>query len=364
MKALVIGGTGPTGPFIVDGLLDRGYETAILHTGKHEIDLPEEVEHIHTDPHFAEGLTEEVRGRRYDVVVATYGRLRLFVDALDGVTERLVTVGGAAYGDNLARPSHEGAPRKQGNRLTEQILRTEAILADAHEAGRYNITHLRYPCLFGPRQLAPREWSVMRRILDGRRRIPVLNGGLTLESRAYVENAAQAVLLAVDLPEQSAGQQYNVADEYTPPDGVLVHTIAGAMGAEVELANFPDAMGRPAYWWGTNRDLNFTRTGLPPTTHHVLIDTTKIRTELGFTDVVGFEESIKRTVEHYLAHPLERGGQAEKQIGDPFDYGAEDAFLALLDDATARAAEIPFDGVDYRHPYAHPKPAESQAQSR
>ena len=33
MKALVVGGTGPTGPIIVQGLLDRGYEVTIYHRG-------------------------------------------------------------------------------------------------------------------------------------------------------------------------------------------------------------------------------------------------------------------------------------------------------------------------------------------
>ena len=37
MKALVVGGTGPTGPFIVNGLIERGYEVTIFHRGTHEI---------------------------------------------------------------------------------------------------------------------------------------------------------------------------------------------------------------------------------------------------------------------------------------------------------------------------------------
>ena len=37
-RALVVGGTGPTGPFIVNGLRDRGYAVAMLHTGRHERD--------------------------------------------------------------------------------------------------------------------------------------------------------------------------------------------------------------------------------------------------------------------------------------------------------------------------------------
>lgn len=49
--ALVVGGTGPTGPHIVDGLLQREFTVAILHTGAHESEqIPDVVEHIHTDP--------------------------------------------------------------------------------------------------------------------------------------------------------------------------------------------------------------------------------------------------------------------------------------------------------------------------
>ena len=49
--AVVIGGTGPTGPYVVNGLIDRGFQVTILHTGRHETDLiGPEVEHIHTDP--------------------------------------------------------------------------------------------------------------------------------------------------------------------------------------------------------------------------------------------------------------------------------------------------------------------------
>jgi len=39
MKTLVIGGTGPTGPVIVQGLAERGYEPVIMHRGSHEVDF-------------------------------------------------------------------------------------------------------------------------------------------------------------------------------------------------------------------------------------------------------------------------------------------------------------------------------------
>src|ERR1700723_473216 len=115
-------------------------------------------------------------------------------------------------------PADEGATREMSHKLVAKVQQTEDAILARHQDGTFNLTHLRYPNLYGPRQLAPREWSVVRRILDGRRTVPVIDGGLTLESRAYVENAAHAVLLVVDEPVISAGQTYHVADLVTPRD--------------------------------------------------------------------------------------------------------------------------------------------------
>ena len=95
MKALVIGGTGPTGHFIVNGLLRRGYEVAMLHTGKHELDeIPPTVEHIHTDP-FSDAALREAAGESYlRSLNVAYGRLRRIADLLVGRTGRFISIGG------------------------------------------------------------------------------------------------------------------------------------------------------------------------------------------------------------------------------------------------------------------------------
>ena len=91
MKALVIGGTGPTGPHIVNGLIERSYETAILHRGSHDSDLiPSNVERIVGDPHFKETLAEALGERRFDVIVATYGRIRYVAEVVAEHTDCLL----------------------------------------------------------------------------------------------------------------------------------------------------------------------------------------------------------------------------------------------------------------------------------
>lgn len=356
MKALIVGGTGPTGPYIVQGLVDRGYEPVILHRGTHEVDFVERFEHLHADPHFSEPLREALEGRSFDLVVASYGRLRILVDVLKNVTDRLITIGGTVYAKTpWSRPADESAPRAPGHKLVQRIVETEQALLRAHEDGVYNLTHLRYPNLYGPRQLAPREWSIVRRLLDGRRDIPVMDGGLTLESRAYVENAAHAVLLTVDDPTASSGQLYNVADEDTPSDGERALAIAEALGIEARLVNFPRQSARPAHFWGVGRNLEYMNSGEPPPTHHKLLDISKIQRDLGYADVLPFPEAIQRTAVWYRDNPLERGGSEEARIGDPFDYEGEDAFRDGLGEFARRAEDIEFADVALRHSYDHPK---------
>ena len=96
MKALVVGGTGPTGPYIVKGLIKRGYETSILHRGTHDsVLIPENVERIIGDPHFTETLSEALGKRRFDLIIATYGRIRHVAEVAKEHTERLKTIGGS-----------------------------------------------------------------------------------------------------------------------------------------------------------------------------------------------------------------------------------------------------------------------------
>jgi nucleoside-diphosphate-sugar epimerase len=355
--ALVIGGTGPTGPPIIRGLQERGYRPVMLHSGKHEVDEvgPDKLEHIHTDANFAETLTEGIGDRSFDLVIATYGRLRLLPEVLKDRTPRLITVGGTIYDTKYSRAATEDSPRDLHHKIYVKIVETEQALMDAHAAGIFNVTHLRYPNLYGPRQLAPREWSIIRRIRDGRRRLPILDAGLTLESRSYVDNAAHAVLLTVDHPDESAGQAYSVVDEYTPSDADRVHAMAAVMGAEVELVSFPPAAGRPAWYWGIGRSLRWGQDGTPPPTTHSLIDMAKMKEQLGYRDLVDFPEAIERTVNFYLENPPAPGGEEERQLSDAFDYEAEDAFLAAYDRFVAECASIPFEGVVYRHQYEHPK---------
>ena len=361
-RALVIGGTGPTGPAVVRGLVERGHQVSVLHTGQHEVDfgLPE-VEHIHEDPHFAETLERGIEGRTFDVVVAQYGRLRVVSDVLAGRTGRLIAIGGATgiyAGDDderwggLGRPAlfpettpiYRDNPGPDGSeKIGLRMVQAMDTLFDHHARGDYAATYVMYPVNYGPRNPGPYDWAVVRRILDGRRRMIVADGGAKLESRVFSENAAAAVLLVVDQPDLAAGKKYTVADRYAYTMRQRIEFIARCLDHELELVDMPYDLAWPCYpYWRRSRD-------------HRLCQSTLIREELGYHELTEPGQGFAQTVSWLVANPPEPGGEAERQVGDPFDYASEDELMDRW-----RAAREQFGDVESRlpaagHQYRHPK---------
>lgn len=354
MKALVIGGGGPTGPHVVEGLRQRGYRVAVLNRGVHPVELPVDVERIVGDPHFLDPLVTAVGGREFDLVVASYGRLATVAEAFAGRAGRFIGVGGfvgyrgfyvpeTCYPRGLPVPVPEHAPMVSDpgeHRFAALVASAEAEVFRHHPGA----TLFRYPYVYGPRQLVPREWSVVRRVLDGRRTIVLIDGGMGLLMHGYAENIAHSVMLAVDQPEIAAGRIYNCGDEVQLDLRQFVEVAGHALGVKLEIASVPDTPATRA-------------AALAPLTDHKLMDLHAIRGELGYRDVVPTIEAVERTVRHYADNPLERHGEIEQRMLDVFDYEAEDRLIAMAREFAERAAAVEVRKPDEAHPYAHPKEA-------
>jgi nucleoside-diphosphate-sugar epimerase len=359
-RALVIGGTGPTGIPLVRGLVDRDIHVTIVHRGLHERDeTPPAVEHIHTDPYDDEALRELFDGPRFDLVVAMYGRLRRIAELSAGRTGQLVSVGGVpAYAGwmnpwlhdpaGLPVPVSEDAPtvqRLEDDEKGYRIVRTEqAVFAHHPEAA-----HFRYPYVYGPHQLVPREWLVVRRILDGRERIIVPDDGLTLHHHGYTENLAHALLLAVEQPVAAAGKVFNVGDEEVLSIRQVIEIIARALGERLEIVSMPFEIAVPSRPLLTQ----------PLPTNRVL-DVGRVRADLGYRDRVPARDAVAHTARWLVEHPCLPGGEEEMVLTDPFDYAAEDRLIDAWRDAVAhlpepRFATVPGYGLAYSGPGARPR---------
>ncbi len=366
-RALVIGGSGPTGPLVVNGLIERGFVVSVLSTGRHPAEFAGRVERITADPHFAESLEAALAGRRFDVAVANYGRLRLVAAALAGRTGQLIAISTRAYpgwldpasmfrpGDapadaaalapricDGAMPVAEDTPLEPLGKFGARIVEADRAVREHGARGDFAATILRYPRLYGPRQAGATEWSVIRRLRDGRRQIIAPEGGFLIRSALYNANAARIVLAAVDRPEVAAGETFNCADAEVLTLRRWIAVIADAMGREVELVSVPMAMASPA--WPYAR--------YPLATGHQILDTTKLA-RLG-VEMVPAEEALGATVRWYLDDAA-RGDAVEPLLRDAFDYALEDRIIAEIDRSRAVIAAATGEVLPYSHAHAHPR---------
>ncbi|BBX62548.1 epimerase [Mycobacterium saskatchewanense] len=342
LTALVIGGTGPTGPFVIAGLLQRGYRVTMLNRGHHETGaVPNSVERIYADAFSADQLCSALSDRTFDLALVMYGRTRDTVRLLQGRVGKLVTVGGnpvyLGHGTPAARdpaglpvPAREGdqladsEPGPQTNTKIARMVLTEKTIFECHPTA----THFRYPTIYGPRQVMPREWMVLRRLLDGRRHIILPDGGLTLRTVAYSENAASALIAAVDRSELAAGQTYNVCDDWTPTLRQFVEILSAAVGREIEIIDMPFDLATPAWPLMLYAD-----------PFHRLTPHDKAFYQLGHVNPVSVHEGYARTARWLLDNPPENAAYISRS-GDPFDYEAEDRLISAWQ--SARRGLAPF----------------------
>ena len=363
MKALVIGGTGLTGPFIVNGLLNRGYQVTIFHRGKHEIaEMPSNVHHIHADPHYVETIEAALKNQIFDLTVASYGRLRFAAEALAGKTKRFIGLGGALSYKGFTEPNaHLEIPISENfplehdenkNKIGYLIAMSEKKVFQFHPSA----TYFRLPLGYGPHQPVPLEWRVIRRILDKRPYIILPNNGQRIFSHGYAANFAHAVLLAVDNPQIASGQTYNCSDEQVFALYEWVTMIAKYMDYDLEVISLPDTV------FTQEQVAFYSSTHLPR-----ILDISKIKNDLGYKDVMSAEEALGKTIQYYLLNPPETNGALENNLRDPFNYKMEDELVHVYTQCMEKMKKIILGAqiklLNY-HPYPHPKAPNLKADHR
>lgn len=362
MRALLIGGAGSTGRHLIDGLLDRGCRLTVLNRGSRpDAGAPPDVERIKADPHFAETLAPALSGRRFDLVIATYGRLKAVADVVSGITGRLITVGGMPVYRGFATPraltptgmpiptreTHPTVESDQEHAFSHKISRTEQYVMSLGGPG-LAVTHYRYPLIYGRNPItANKIWWFVQRCLDGRRAVALPEAGLSVFSRGFAVNMAHAVMLAVDRPDAAAGRIYNCADDRQFSLAQWGEIIFDELGGAMEVVSVPDAYASHA------RDLQLFR----DESFHRLLCTTRIRDELGYRDIVEPEAGLRETVRALRETPPDDTVIEALRA----QYPLEDALIRIQSEANERLAALDHDTSAYRHSYAHPrKPNEAR----
>ncbi len=173
-----------------------------------------------------------------------------------------------------------------------------------------------FPYVYSPYQMVPREWCIVRRILDKHPHIILPDDGLTLHTFGYAETLAQAILLAVDNLQVAGGQIYNCGDDEVLTLRQVTDTIATAMNHAWEIISMPWQIAVPA------RPLM-----MQPRPTHRYLDISKLKFELGYRDVVKPRAALALTAQWLVNNPPEYGGGVAQILEDPFDYQREDKLI-------------------------------------
>ena len=302
MRVLVIGGTEFIGRRTVELLTARGDDVLVVHRGQTEPDPPRG-EHLHTDRRDFGNHTQAVTDFRPDAVVDLTALTAADSDAVlphlpDVPIVLLSSMDVYEAWQNILDdgPATVPVPFDENGPLRTTRYPYRHRLPDTHhDYDKLDVEPaylarrgcaLRLGMVYGAHDPQRREEPVLRRVRAGRRRIPTGPGSLLLP-RLHVDDAATAILAALDQPEKAAGQAFNIAESATYPVNGWIRAVLAAAGHEAELVRVPDDALPP--------DLRLTR-GIE---QQFVVSTVKAAETLGWVPTDG----IARSTAWHLANP-------------------------------------------------------------
>ncbi len=343
MKILLIGGTNFIGPPVVRHLCAMGHEVTVFHRGKTTAELPPVVNQIVGDranlPNFKSEFERVSPQVVLDMIPYTEQDALTLMSTFKGIAQRIVAISSIdvyrAYDVLLGKeaevipaPLKEDSPLRQQlypyrNRFDsdtdfdyenyEKILVEKVVMSDHDLPG----TILRLPMVYGVGDFRHRLYAYLKRMDDNRPAI-VLEESIArwCGSYGYVENVAYGIALAV-IDERACDRIYNIADSLSLTEAERIRNIGRIAGWNGEVVVVPKSQ-MPAEWKSIGN-----------TEQHWVADTTRIRQELGYSEIVPLQEALLRSIEWQRAHPAEK---PEKSGGGwlLLDYATEDAILTKL----------------------------------
>lgn len=342
MRILILGGTAFIGAAAARRLHMLGHEVTVFHRGKSNALLPGRIEHVLGDRRLLQDNAKTLTALKPDVVLdmlaMTEFDAREVVAMFTGVAKRVVVISSCdvyrAFGivNGIESGGLEPVPLTEDSRLREmrylyrgskprplehpnrwmdhyeKILVERAFMSEP----RLPATVLRLPMVFGEGDKQHRMFPYLKRMRDKRPAILLQDTMARWRGcRGYVGNMAEAIALCLVNPK-AAGGIYHVAEAETFSERQWVERIGAICGWKGKVIELPEAELPMNLQAGINAEQD------------LVLDSTKIRKELGYSETVPMEEAID------MAAVWELDNYPEKYDEGMFDYKAEDEVLARL----------------------------------
>jgi nucleoside-diphosphate-sugar epimerase len=338
--ALIVGGTGQIGQAAARRLLAAGWRVRLAQRNAARLpdDLAAQVETVALDREAPGALAGALAGGAdalIDTVAYDEGHARQLLEVEADVGSFVVISSGSVYRDAEGRtldearqtgfprfpvPIGEDQPTVEPGPATYST-RKAALERTLLQAARRPVTVLRAFAIHGPGSTHPREWWFVKRIVDGRRRIPLAWRGESRFHTTATVNLAELIRVAVETP---GARVLNAADPETPSVAEIGRVIAGLYGIDLDLVLLD---GAPEKGVG----------GTPWSTPLPIVADMARAEALGYQPVATYAEAIGAACQSAEALAAE-GVEFVPYLRAMFDYAAEDARLVELSSSSAKEA--------------------------
>lgn len=330
MKTLIIGGTKFIGRHLTELLLNSGHEVKLFHRGETNCSFSKDVEYINGDRKDLQSFKSKLLSHKFDYVVDMIPMndedTKAVVEIFKGnINQSVHIVSQDVYNawdsvlsgiKSYATPIDETYPlrerkypykgRMPGRENYDKTL-VEGYLAFAYKEYKFPYSTIRFPKTYGEYDGQQRFYSVVKRILDGRKSMLVSDEIYWNWTDGYVRDLVYGIMLALTKKE-AIGESYNIGNQKVRTVAQTIEKIADLMNGSLEIKHVPD--------WFLPRD----KRSKSFFAQHLMSDSSKIRNQLGYKEHFTLDEGFLNTIAWTKSNP-------PKEWKEDFTYEEEDKLI-------------------------------------
>lgn len=321
MRALITGGTGFLGGATARRLKSQGHDVAVLGRNPKagERLKSEGIEFFPIDISRAKAGEMDAAFQNRDVVVhcaalaSPWGNYQDFYAAnVTGTTQvvdaavrngvkRFVNISTPSlyfdYQHRLGIKESDPLPQKQVTSYGATKKIADEIVNKAMESG-LEVIHLRPRAIFGPG-----DQTVLGRVirLAEKGTVPLIGGGKSFVDMTYIDNAVDAIVLAMNAPASLSGRTYNITNGEPKRSRDMMKLLTEKLGWKVRYRHIPFFAGYAMAWLAEKYYLATKRKDEPPLTLYAVglmgksqtLDINAAKKDLGYEPKVSLEKGME-----------------------------------------------------------------------